>query len=168
MNTLYVVWTRLKPNFHVLLRHWRSTTACLVSVKKLNPLFICSWKLWITFWWWTNLPAFWFLFCCRDLFSGLDHETLVKKNVIEYQLRETWLKKAGRNDLYWMCGFRKYPYPHHGGFFSSLSPPPHWIFRSRGLALLPPLPGISMIYLLGAPYPLEIPNKKKETSLILI
>ena len=50
----------------------------------------------------------------------------------------------------------------HRGFFSSLTPPTGFSVL-EGFTLLPPPPGISMIFPLGPPYPLEIPNLKKET-----
>ena len=56
----------------------------------------------------------------------------------------------------------------HGGFFPVWPPTPLAFSVPEGFALLPSPPGISMIFPLAPPYPLEIPNPKKEPSFILI
>lgn len=63
-----------------------------------------------------------------------------------------------------LCASRKFPYlPNTEGdfLFNPLSPTGFSI--PDGFTFLPPLLGISKILPLGPPYPLEIPNSKKES-----
>jgi len=50
---------------------------------------------------------------------------------------------------------------------ASLTPHPSGFSVREGFMLLPPPPGISMIFLLGPPYPLEIPNPKKGAFILI-
>ena len=98
----------MTPNFRVLLHYQCSTTASVVTVKKLNPSFICNQTSWVTFWPRTNLPIgvsfshlflaaaeYWVLCCSCYFLHGLDHE-MHSKNVIKYWMRQTWMEKSWR------------------------------------------------------------------------
>jgi len=52
----------------------------------------------------------------------------------------------------------------HRGFFQ-FDPPPPGFSVPVGFTVLPPPPGISMIFLLGPPYPSEIPYPLKKQDL---
>jgi len=63
-----------------------------------------------------------------------------------------------------MCGSRKYPYPSWRVHFQ-FDPHPPGFSVPGGFTVLPPSPGISMTFLLGSPYLLEISYPQITTRL---
>lgn len=101
--TKFLCFTSSLTQTHSFFSNCKETKQLILMQSKVRSQIFsankhANWSLFFSFVLVVVAVVIWVLSCCWYLFCGLDHEKHWKKNVISYWTRQTWVKKAGRND----------------------------------------------------------------------